>query len=438
MTYNVRRGLLWLAVFAGLALFPLLVARAGAVPDPRAFLVEFGVALGFAGLALMALQFIFSGRLRHVAPSFGTDNLLHFHRQVGIIGLGFVLAHPIVLIAADSAFLSFFDPRVNFPRAAALAFVTVAVIGIGVTSLWREAVGLSYEWWRLIHGALALAIVGIGLVHALQVGHYIDTLWKQGVLVIFIAAMGYPIVHTRLVRPWRSRTRPWRVTAVEPERDACWSMTIEPTGHDGLRFRPGQFAWMTIGDTPFSLQQHPFSFASSARHRAITFTAKELGDFTSTWKHVLPGTRVFLEGPLGAFVPDPSPGTNLFMVMGGIGITPAMSMLRTLRDEGDRRQVVLIYGSNDLETATFLEELEALERALTLTVVHVLQDPPDGWEGEQGYVTPELLARYLPGQRTEWQYFVCGPPVLMDLAEVALREAGVPWFRIYVERFTLV
>jgi predicted ferric reductase len=438
MTYYVPRGLLWLSAYAALALLPLLVARAGRVPDSRGFLVEFGVALGFVGLALIALQFIFSGRLRRVVPSFGTDNMLHFHRRAGIFGLLFVLVHPVVLLTADSAFLSFFDPRLNLPRALALVLVVAALIGIGVTSLWRDVVGLSYEWWRLLHGVLALSILGIGLAHVLQVGHYINTVWKQGVLVLFIAAMGYPLVHTQLVRPWRSRGRPYRITRVQPERDACWSITIEPDGHDGMRFRPGQFAWMTVGDTPFSLQQHPFSFASSARRREITFTAKEVGDFTSTWKDLTPGTRLFLEGPFGAFVPDPAHSTNLFLVMGGIGVTPGMCMLRTMRDDDDRRHVVLIYGSRDWDTATFREELEELEQVLDLKVVHVLEHPPAGWNGERGLVTSELLRRYVPETGTEWQYFICGPPPLMNLAEVTLREAGVPWRCVYTERFTIV
>lgn len=66
------------------------------------------------------------------------------------------------------------------------------------------------------------------------------------------------------------------------------------------------------------------------------------------------------------------------LIAGGVGITPMMSMIRTLADRGDRRPVVLIYGSRDWDTITFHEELEALKARLDLTIVHVLSAPPSG------------------------------------------------------------
>ena len=438
MNYTPGRAILWLGIFTALALIPLLVGRAGAVPEPRTFLVEFGVAFGFLGLALLSLQFLFSGRLAHVAPRFGGDNVLQLHREAGIVGVLLVLAHPVLLLAADSSFLAYLDPRANAPRAILLILATLALVAITVTSLWRTALNLQYEWWRLVHGGLALFIVFIGLVHAFQVSHYLQPLWKKGVLALLIGPCMYALVHTRLVRPGLATKRPYRTLSVQPERDSSFSLTLAPVGHEGIRFVPGQFAWLTIGGTPFTLQQHPFSFASSARRREVTFTAKAFGDFTSTWQKIEPGTRAFVEGPFGSFTPDPSPATGLFLVMGGIGITPAMSMLRTMRDDGERRPAVLIYGNKNWEDVTFREELEELSGVLDLKVVHVLEEPPEGWAGETGFVTAELLKRHLPARPHTYQYFVCGPKPLMDVAELSLRDFGIAWTRVYSERFTIV
>ena len=63
------------------------------------------------------------------------------------------------------------------------------------------------------------------------------------------------------------------------------------------------------------------------------------------------------------------------LIAGGVGITPMMSMIRTLADRGDKRPVILLYGSKDWESITFREELETLKARLNLTVVHVLADP---------------------------------------------------------------
>lgn len=56
----------------------------------------------------------------------------------------------------------------------------------------------------------------------------------------------------------------------------------------------------------------------------------------------------------------------------------------------------------------FREELEGLEERLNLRIVHVLKDPPDGWEGERGYVTAGVLDRHLSEGHEEREYFICG------------------------------
>jgi predicted ferric reductase len=68
--------------------------------------------------------------------------------------------------------------------------------------------------------------------------------------------------------------------------------------------------------------------------------------------------------------------------------------------------------------------------------VHVLLRPPPGWSGETGFVTGELLARVAP--KGKWEWFVCGPPPMMDAVERGLHDAGVPLGRIHAERFDLV
>jgi predicted ferric reductase len=437
MRFTYKKALYWLGLFLVLSLVPFGLALLGPIPAPRSYWVEFGVGLGFVGMGIMALQFITTGRFYQIAPTFGSDYVLQFHRQVGIVGLLLVLAHPAILIMSNSAYLEYFDPRVNLLRALALSFVTVALILIIVTSIWREPVGLQYEWWRLLHGFLALAIILIGMVHALQVSHYLNTFWKQGLWAGILLGIVCLVIHTRLVRPWLMRRRPYKVLKMEEERSNTWSMTLAPDGHDGMRFKAGQFAWITLGDTPFSLQQHPFSFSSSARSEHLTFTAQVVGDFTSTWKDITPGTRAFLEGPFGGFTRNPE-AKGLFFIIGGSGIGPAMSIIRTMYDDNDRRPVILLYGNPRWEEVVFRDVLGALSQKMDLQVVHILEEPPPNWTGEVGLLDREMLARYLPPNKNEFEYFSCGPKPLMDVAESELRALGVSWQRIISERFNIV
>lgn len=168
----------------------------------------------------------------------------------------------------------------------------------------------------------------------------------------------------------------------------------------------------------------------------MLFTAKPGGDFTNTWKNIKPGTKAFLEGPFGSFIlPEKE---HLFLVMGGIGITPAMSMLRTLRDRKDSRKAILIYGSKKWEEVTFREELEELKDQINLELIHLLMEPPDDWEGETGIIDQEFLEKYLPKNKHEYRYFICGPEPMMDITELALRDLNVDWRHIYTERFKIV
>jgi ferredoxin-NADP reductase len=149
------------------------------------------------------------------------------------------------------------------------------------------------------------------------------------------------------------------------------------------------------------------------------------------------GQRLYLDGPYGAFTIG-NPADMHVLIAGGVGITPMMSMIRTLADRGDTRPVILLYGSKDWESITFREALEAAKARLNLTVVHVLSDPPPGWTGEQGRITAEVFRRHLPPPYAEHEYFICGPGPMMDAIESALGELHVPIAKYHSERYSFV
>jgi len=126
------------------------------------------------------------------------------------------------------------------------------------------------------------------------------------------------------------------------------------------------------------------------------------------------------------------------LIAGGVGITPMMSMIRTLADRGDKRPVVLLYGSKDWDSITFREELEELEKRIDLKVVHVLANPPVGWTGEKGFIDAEMFKRHLQPPYADHEYFICGPGPMMDAIEKALGELNVPMAKYHSERYSFV
>ncbi len=435
--YRWRTAFAWLAILFLVASLPIGIALADA-PPRRGFWLDLSAGLGLLGLGLLVVQALTSGRQNWVAPDFGADNLLHFHRRLGLLASLLILAHPIVMFTADPSYLRVLDPRDGWMAAAVLWTLVGSLFAILVSSFWRKALGLSYELWRLLHGGLALLIMALAVGHALAADHSLHAVPQRIALIVWMGLAIALIVNTRLYRPWSNRHRPWQVESVKPERGDAWTLTLRPIGHDGLRFEPGQYAWFTLADSPFAMQQHPFSLAGTARSAHLSFTAAVVGDFTAALAKVKPGARAWVEGPMGSFIPDPDRSIPLFMVAGGIGITPMMSMLRTFHAQGSRRKVDLVYANNELGDVTFLEELEILEQELNLRVIHVLREPPAGWPGESGLVDENLLDRCLPPPGQPTQYMVCGPEPLMDTVEAALRDRGVDWRRVYSERFEVI
>ena len=426
-------------LYTTVVLVPLFVILAGPQSPERGFWVEFGVALGFIGLAMLCLQSVLTARYPKLSGAVGQDTMLQFHRQTGLVAFGFVLAHPIVLLLANSSNWDFLDPRVNFLRAIFLIFVVFALPALIVTSLWRESFRLPYQWWRLGHGALALMILVVGLVHITRVHYYLADPWKQVVWVAMGTASIVSILYVRALKPLRVRRHPYRLVDVSPAASRTWTLTLEPEHGEVLDFRAGQFAFLTLADTPFSLEQHPFSIASSADQRdRLEFAVKELGDYTDTIGTTPVGQVGFVDGPYGSLQLPTDPTAGILMIAGGIGISPIMSMLRTLRDRRHGAPVVVVYAADRIDDFAYGAELDELARDLPLEVVRVLREPPAEWSGEPGLVDPALVERHLTSEdAATWHVMLCGPPPMMDVAERAVRDRGVPLHRIHSERFDI-
>jgi predicted ferric reductase len=439
---NTLSGLVWVILYLFFCLAPLVLALGQDRPPGRPFLVEFSVALGFVGLSILALQFALIARFKAVAAPFGIDVLQQYHVQITFVGLAFALAHPVLLFVADSKYL----PLLNLataPWRARFAFISVVALLVLVgLSVWRRALHLSYEWWQATHGLLAVIVVLFALLHASLVGYYVTGLLRRVVYDGYIGTLILLLVWIRLVSPLIRLRRPWRVVRVDADRGGTSTLVIEPVGHQGFRFDPGQFGWIAVGRSPFAITQHPFSFSSAAdppRGGPVAMTIKAAGDFTKTVPDVTPGTRVYLDGPHGVFSMDRRQAPGYVFIAGGVGVTPLYSMLLTMREREDVRPVTLFYASATWDDVVFRDELAELSESMpNLRVVHVLERPPEGWTGESGYITPDLLRRHLPAQYRRYEYLICGSSVMMDAMEKALTEVGVPFRQVSTERFDMV
>jgi predicted ferric reductase len=379
-----RRGLTaaaWVGAYLVLIAFPLLALLAGPTPTGLAFWWDLAMAFGFAGLAVMGLQFGLTARFRRASAPFGIDIIYYFHRLMALVGVALLLAHWWVLRWKYAPALMPWTPgdAPGYMTAGRVALGAFAVVV--ATSLWRKQLRIEYDFWRVLHIVVAVAAVVLALWHVTVAGYYTGDGWRRGLLVGYTLAWVGLVAYIRAFRPWRLTRRPYRVTGVRPERGRAWTLTVAPDGHEGLRFSPGQFAWLSLRASPFQAREHPFSFSGSAEAapEKLEFTIRELGDFTSTIGQTQVGETAYVDAPHGVFTTDRHPdATGYVFVAGGVGVAPMMSMIRTLADRGDPRPLHLVYANDRWDDVLFREELEALAGRMMLRVTHVLLEPPRG------------------------------------------------------------
>ena len=201
---------------------------------------------------------------------------------------------------------------------------------------------------------------------------------------------------------------------------------------DGYEFVAGQYLTLTL-ETVAGSETKPFSHSSATGDPYLEITTRLSGSsFKNALAELAPDDRVRIAGPAGRLA-LPSDERRVAFLVGGVGITPVISMLRSQNaDEAPRS--VLFYGNRSSSCVPFSDELAVLERRTRLGVVHVLESPPEDWTGEQGFITADLVRRHIDVAE-DWLFVVTGPPVMVEAMERCLDALGIPASRRLIERF---
>lgn len=227
---------------------------------------------------------------------------------------------------------------------------------------------------------------------------------------------------------------------VRESRDVV-SLYLEPTSGDGLRpFRAGQHLPLRLGLAGRAVATYTISSdCRDAGSYRISVKREAGGLGGSAWLHDMApeGTVIRAAAPRGSFVVEPA-DNPVILLTGGIGITPALSMLRDLLHEG-RRKVWFIHACNNVEEHSFVEELRALTEGNPLVrcaVAYANGTPEDiacGACQHLGFVDREFLQRLLP--LDAYHCYLCGPAPFMVAMRKLLTGMGLPDAAIRQEDF---
>jgi stearoyl-CoA 9-desaturase NADPH oxidoreductase len=240
-----------------------------------------------------------------------------------------------------------------------------------------------------------------------------------------------PDDYLELVNPlWSTREMRGRVERVERETPEAATVLIKP-GWEWQGHRPGQYVRLGIEvDGVHHWRAYSLTSDPSRPDGCISITPKlvEGGKVSPfLFSRVRPGAIVRLGGVEGTFVLPDSPPKRLLFISAGSGITPIVSMLRSVAGHGRIEDVVHVHCARTAATAIFARELHELQRSHPGYRLHLRVT------GEQGRLIPDQLDGLCP----DWtlrEAFLCGPAGLLEAMSDRWRQDGDP-ARLHIERF---
>jgi ring-1,2-phenylacetyl-CoA epoxidase subunit PaaE len=240
-----------------------------------------------------------------------------------------------------------------------------------------------------------------------------------------------------------------KLKIAEVRRETADSVSIRfeipPVLKDVFTFKAGQHLTLRTDMNGEDLRRN-YSVCVAPHENEIRIAVKQMpGGRFSSWANanLKQGAEIEVLPPLGRFVIPQSDGSEPYYIAlaGGSGITPVLSILKTVLKENPRARFTLLYGNRDSASIMFLEELAGLKNRYLgrLEVYHFLENEAEEIElfnGRLDTAKCEEVFSTLVDVKSADAFFICGPGPMMDAAEAALVARGVAPERIFIERFT--
>lgn len=425
------RWALWTFVIVNLVIVEALFLTAGTGKNGVLTVAKF---FGLHAAVLMLFQLLLVARLPWLDRRIGMDRLTVWHRWVGFTLLWTLLTHAVLVVLGyarldDAAMTKTFMALAGVPASLLGMGAAAIVVVVAAVSARQVRRRLRYETWHGVHLLLYVAL-GLAFVHQLRE----TTTFRSSTLAmtywwaLWLFAFG-ALVTGRIVMPlWRNAYHRFEVVAVVPESDDVVSVHVTGRRLDRLPARAGQFCiWRFPGHNHW-WPANPFSLSAAPDGRTLRLTAKAVGSASTGLRHVPVGTRVFVEGPYGAFTSLHRTRPGALLIAAGVGITP----VRALLEEESAGDIVVLYRVRSEDEAVLVDEVRTLVAGLGGRL-HLLT----GRRGEGSPPFEPQSLRALVPDITERDVYVCGPPAVTSAVLGALRALKVPAVQVHAERFGL-
>ncbi len=400
--------------------------------DLNSTTTSIGQIFGILGIMLFSINLILSNRSHFFDRIFsGLHNFYNIHRYIGTISFSLILFHPIFLVVKylsvslkDAAL--FLLPRSNFPITLGIIALVLMIVLLVLTLHLK----IKYNLWRYSHKAMIVVFFFI-LGHTLLISSDISRDVFLRFYVLIFAIIGFASGFYRsFLRIFFNKDFECKVTSLNSVADNILEIEFEPK--DNINFYPGQFVFVRFVGNGTSSEPHPFSISSSSSEKKFKLVIKALGDFTSDLKNINVGTLAKIEGPFGEFFKKENylsdTGREIW-VAGGIGITPFLSMARSLGNTN--RQIDLFYSFKDKKEGVFLDELKGIGN-----INKKFRFFP--WLSVEKKISASKIKESIGEFGIDTEVYICGPlPFMLDLKNQFV-DIGIDKNNINFEKFNFL
>jgi predicted ferric reductase len=221
---------------------------------------------------------------------------------------------------------------------------------------------------------------------------------------------------------------PYTVETVKHPNQTTTEVTLRAKREPIKKQRAGQFLFVRFpGDRSLN-ESHPFTISSAPQEDVLRLTIKASGDFTrDLFAKLKPGMDAIIEGAYGMF-DFKAGGPKQIWIAGGIGLTPFLSFLRSLKGTLNH-DVDFYYTVRHKEEALFTDEIEAAAKENPRLKAHIRLSATDG------SLTIEHILKNAGGSVKDHHIYLCGPLPMIQAFEQKFLALGVPAGNIHFEEF---
>ncbi|MFH0970934.1 MAG: FAD-binding oxidoreductase [Candidatus Micrarchaeota archaeon] len=215
-----------------------------------------------------------------------------------------------------------------------------------------------------------------------------------------------------------------------------------PPGLD-FQYAAGQFVMLAMDgfalhSNPDALKWTSYSLASEPSQKGgleFCIKLKETNGFTHFLKdHQQLGSKIKVKGPFGNFNCN-HPAKKILFIAAGTGISPIMSLMRSLLHNGAAPEIFLMYGFRNTNLFVYREELDQYSKTHhNITFIPTQSRPDTKWQGRKGYVQESAKELKIEAPH-EACAFICGNPLMVEENKKILLEKGLPAANIHIEQW---